>query len=104
MVFADESGCVKAHRVLGRRGCGEGTLYRVRGDAEAGAGEMEEAARIVGVVVAVDRDGKSFRLDSWAARVAVLARVTLAACWRSFGFGWCVLQDGRASEKRRTMK
>lgn len=99
VVFVDAGGCCKAHRVLGRSGCGEGTFYRVRGDAEAGPGETVEEARVIGVAVAVERNGRSFRLDTVVARVTALARVALAACWRPFRSRRGVVHEGSANRK-----
>ena len=102
VVCESGDGYCKAHRVLGRLRRGGETIYRIRGDAEPGVGEAVETARVIGVAVAVERDGRSFRLDTGVVRMMALARVALAACWRPFRNRRSVFQEGLADQKRRT--
>jgi hypothetical protein len=78
LVYMSESNGVTAHRVLKRYPSDAGVSYRVRGDAEGGEGEIIRASQVLGIVNAVERNGRRTRLQTLAARLGGIARVAIA--------------------------
>ena len=78
VVYMSENNGVTAHRVLKRYPSDAGVSYRVRGDAEGGEGEMVSASQVLGIAMAVERNGRRTRLHTLAARLGGIARVALA--------------------------
>jgi hypothetical protein len=68
IVLYHRQGRVMAHRVVNRKRTSDGDLLLVRGDASLNGNEPVKAEQVLGKVVAVERDSRCVKLDSWTAK------------------------------------
>jgi len=79
VVLSNQSGRLVAHRLVGfGTAAGGRTMALLRGDASASCDPPVGREAILGMVVAVDRDGRSIDLASSAARAALFWRQQIA--------------------------
>lgn len=73
------AGRVLAHRVVAIDAAGADRIVSLRGDAKTGRDAPARLSEIMGRVIAVERHGRTIRLDGIAARLGY--RVRAAATW-----------------------
>ena len=81
VLLVRSAGRVLAHRVVAIDATAAERLVRLRGDAKSGCDAPTRVAQIVGRVVAVERNGRTIRLDGLAARLRYRLRAAASRIW-----------------------
>jgi signal peptidase I len=68
IVLYHRKGRVMAHRVVNRKRTSDGEILILRGDASMKGNEPVSSEKVLGKVVAVERDSRCVKLDSWTAK------------------------------------
>ncbi len=76
------AGRVLAHRVVTIDATSREPVVRLRGDGKRGCDGPVDASQIVGRLVAVERDGRTVRLDGTLARLRYRMRAAAGHVWR----------------------